>query len=193
MGRRTVVIGSCAALVAAALLSAASHTGAARPSLRFAEGVPQDLRAVAAETWERFVAAFPARGECLRPVTVDGAWELADRATYDPHRRLVSVRIPATRPNLEASLVHEFAHHMEFTCRAHRSLRPRFLEARGLSSHAPWFEGATWERTPSEQFAEATTVFVLGRRPAHVRAPVTVGGVRAIRAWARATQLRHRP
>jgi hypothetical protein len=193
MERRTLVLGGCAALVAAALLAGASHTGAARSSLRFAEGVPPDLRAVAEETWDRFVAAWPARAGCVKPVTVEGAWELEDRATYDPHRRLVTVRIPGTRPNLEASLVHEFAHHLEFTCRAHRALRPRFLDARGLPSHTSWFEGATWEQTPSEQFAEAATVFVLGRRPAHLRTVVTLEGIRALRAWARTTQLTPRP
>lgn len=175
-----------AAMTSVVWLAAADfvETTESQSALVIAEGVPGDLADLARSTWTLYIEAFPARKDCLAPVTVDGAWELDDRAVYDPGRRLVTIRIPGTAPNLQASLVHEFAHHLEFTCPAQRSLRAAFLAAQGLSTDAAWFKGATWEETPSEQFAEATTGFVLGRRHAHVRTPVTVEAMHAISDWA---------
>jgi hypothetical protein len=173
-------------LVVAATIAAVVGAWGTRPAtdLTFANGMPEDLRHLTRVTWERFTRAFPARRDCLAPVMVDGVWELDDRATYEPGPRLVSVRIPGSAPNLEASLVHEFAHHLEFTCPEHRRLRSSFLAAQGSPKNAPWFEGRTWGSTPSEQFAEATTEFVLGRRPAHARIDVSRAAVRVIGSWA---------
>jgi len=150
---------------------------------------PADLRALIVETWDRFVEAFPTRRSCLAPVTVRGAWELDDRASYDPTRRLVTVRIPGTAPNLSASLVHEFAHHMEFTCPRQRDVRLAFLAAQELPPSTSWFEGASWESTPSEQFAEAVVQMVLGR-PAHPAVFIRPRSVAILRAWGRG-DLRH--
>jgi hypothetical protein len=121
----------------------------------------------------------------VEAVRVVGAWKLPDRATYDPERQLVTVRVPGTAPNLRATLLHEFAHHLEFTCPEHRDLRPAFLAAQELSPSSPWFAGATWEATPSEQFAEATVELVLGRRHAHARVHMSPAALEAIRRWAR--------
>jgi hypothetical protein len=159
-------------------------TTEAPASLTIAEGVPDDFEVLARGTWRRFVHAFRAHRECIAPVIVDAAWDLDDRATYDPGRRLIIVRVPGTAPNLQASLVHELAHHLDFTCPAQRSLRGAFLRAQGLSAGAAWWNGATWERTPSEQFAEATTEFVLERRPAHGRIFVRTEAVHTISDWA---------
>jgi len=150
---------------------------------------PADLRVLVVETWDRFVAAFPARASCLAPVMVKGVWDLDDRASYDPARRLVEVRIPGTAPNLGASLVHEFAHHMEFTCPEQHNVRAAFLAAQGLPRSAPWFEGVSWETTPSEQFAEAVVQVVLGR-PSHLAVLIQPGSIALLRAWGRG-DLRH--
>lgn len=170
----------------------AADGGPARPALAFADGVPSDVRALADATWERFTGAFADRGACLEPVTVAAAWSLHDRAAYDPGGRLVTIRIPGTAPNLTVSLVHEFAHHLEFTCPEHRSLRPSFLSAQGLDADAAWRTGETWSETPSEQFAEATVRFVLGRAPAHRLIFVEDEAVAVIRAWAAGELLTHR-
>lgn len=182
------------AMVLMARLAAAdiAETNGARPDLVIADGVPEDFEDLTRATWALFIDAFPARRACVAPITVDAARQLNDRAAYDPARRLVTVRVPGTAPNLRASLVHEFAHHLEFTCPAQRALRPAFLVDQGLATHASWFTGATWERTPSEQFAEATTEYVLGRRHAHLRSVVTADAVHSIRVWARGTRVRHR-
>ena len=152
-------------------------------------GSPDDLRALVVATWDRFVEAFPARRSCLAPVTVQGTWELDDRASYDPVRRLVEVRIPGTAPNLRASLVHEFAHHMEFTCPEQHNVRAAFLAVQELPRSASWFEGRSWETTPSEQFAEAVVQVVLGP-PAHPLVFIHPGCVALLRAWGR-DDLRH--
>ena len=151
------------------------------PAVSFADGVPADLQNLGEGAWARFTQAFPAHRDCLASVTVDGVQELDDRAAYDPDRRVVTVRIPGTAPNLEASLVHEFAHHLEFTCPAQRRMRGSFLAAQGGWS---WFDGPTWETTPSEAFAEGVTEFVLGRRPAHARIHLRPRAMRVIRTWA---------
>ena len=169
-------------LVVSAAVSVVLRIGP--PSVTYGEVAPDDLRALTQSTWARFTAAFPARRSCLTPVTVTGAWELGDRARYDPDRALVTVRIPGTAPNVTASLVHEFAHHLDFTCGAHRMLRSAFLAAQDIPEHAPWFGGATWERTPSEHFAEAVTEYVLGPRSAGGRIFVSARALGAIRDWA---------
>ena len=184
--RSTAALVVVLAALLAPLTALQAHRGAGPPDVAIAEDVPQDLADLARATWDRFTAAFPARRDCLAPVAVDGAWGLDDRATYDPQRRLVRVRIPATAPSLEGSLVHEFAHHLEFTCPAQQGLRRAFRAAQGLPSKARWFHGAAWEQTPSEQFAEATTELVLGRRGTHVRVVVTDEAVQVIRDWATA-------
>jgi hypothetical protein len=178
-------------LPALLLLFALAMPGSApRPADLWVNGAsPADLRALIEETWERFVEAFPARRSCLAPVRVQGAWRLDGRGSYDPGRRLITVRIPGTAANLRASLVHEFAHHMEFTCPEQRDVRVPFLDAQGLPRSASWFEGRSWETTPSEQFAEAVVQMVLGR-PAHPAVLIRPRSVALLRAWGRG-DLRH--
>jgi hypothetical protein len=177
-----VVVSTVTVLTSIAVVEAGSRR---RPDLRFADGVPQDVQALARATWERFTNAVPARWDCLAPVTLDEAWELEDRAAYDPDLRVVTLRIPGTAPNLEATLVHEFAHHLDFSCSDRAGVHARFLAAQGLSADTPWFAGGTWEQTPSEQFAEAMVVLVLGRGSPPPRIMVTPRAVVAIRAWGR--------
>jgi hypothetical protein len=153
-----------------------------RPTIHFADGVPDDLRALASSTWERFLQAFPARWECLPDVTLHGAWRFGSRGAYDPGRRLVTVRIPGTAPNLAATMVHEFAHHLEFTCPQQRGLRARFLSAQGFPPGTPWRRGHRWAQIPSEQFAQATIQVVLGRQP-DTLVLVRAAALAAIRDW----------
>jgi hypothetical protein len=154
-----------------------------RPSLAFAEGVPNDVRAVARSTWIAFTDGFVARWTCIDDVTLRTVWSLPDRATYESDERLVTLRIPGTAPNLRSSMVHEFAHHADFSCPDNDRLRRRFLGAQGLPAAARWSEGATWASTPAEQFAEAAVLVVLGRS-AHPRLYATAAAVAVVRAWA---------
>jgi hypothetical protein len=170
-----------AAFITTAVLAAADPGG---PALRFTDGTPRDLRAVAASAWHRFTAAFPGRADCLGVVTVGVAWELDDRARYEPGPALVLVRAPGTAGNLEASLLHEFAHHAEHRCPVDAAFRRRFVNAAGLPPGTSWRGGGRWELIPSERFAESTVSFVLGKPPPHILIPVTSGEVRAVAAWA---------
>jgi hypothetical protein len=186
MGSRRTMAGLMVVAVALSIASGAAEDqrAAQRPRIHFANDVPADLRTLAAATWIQFTDAFPARWSCLPPVTVAGAWKFDDRASYDPDRQLVTVRIPGTAPNLRATLVHEFAHHVEFTCPQQRLLRPRFLAAQEFDPGTAWFHGPTWESTPSEQFAEASVHVVLGSA-FHPRVVISAEALRAIRDWGR--------
>lgn len=149
----------------------------------FAEGTPEDLQRLATRTWAEFIAAFSSRRHCIAPVTVAPARELGDRAEYEPEGMLVTLRVPGTAPNLRASLVHEFAHHLDYTCPRVRLLRRRFLAAQSFAPSQSWFAGATWEQTPSEQFADAAVEIVLGRT-SRLRLHAREAALQEMRAWA---------
>jgi hypothetical protein len=177
---------SRAALVVFAAVAAVTVVAFARPSdpgLRFTDETPDDLRTVAARTWERFTAALPGRMRCLGDVTVGVAWQLRDRARYEPGPALVLIRAPGTAGNLEASLLHEFAHHAEHRCRLNAAFRRRFVKAAGLPAGTAWFGGDAWDRIPSERFAEATVHLVLGEPPPHVLIPIDREEIRAVARW----------
>jgi hypothetical protein len=139
---------------------------------------------VASHAWDRFVHVFAGRSSCLGPVTVGVAWRLPDRARYEPGAALVLVRAPGTAANLEASLLHEFAHHAEHRCPMDEGFRRRFVNAAGLPAGTAWRGGEEWDRIPSERFAEAAVFSVLGERPPHLLIPVGTDEVRAVEAWA---------
>ena len=182
--RTTAVLVAIAATALLGLGTAADGASTDRPALRFADDVPNDVRQLAVATWDRFLAAFPARLACVADVTLEGAWTYGARAHYDPDARLVTLRIPGTAPNLSASMVHEFAHHVEFTCSAQRSMRPEFLAAQGIAPGTRWRAGHTWFDKPSEQYAQAVIQVVLGPQPNPlvVVRPAALG---VIRRWGR--------
>jgi hypothetical protein len=177
--------------VTAAATVLGGPTGAARtpsgPVLLIAPDVPNDVRAVASDTWERFVSAFDARRGCIRPVKLEHAWRFADRGAYDQETATIVLRVPGTAPNLRHTLVHEFAHHLETTCPAQRAMRRPFLVASGEDPETPWFSGTRWAEIPSERFAETVAVFVLDERPSHLRVSVSDDAVGAIERWATRT------
>jgi hypothetical protein len=197
MRSRTITI--LVAVAAAAVTAAAAVVAYApnRPSISFHSDVPDDVRRLAAGTWDRFIDAFPARHNCLQPVQLTVAWTYPDRADYVPDRKVVTLRVPGTATNLEATLAHELGHHLEFTClRSHvplSDLRPAFLAAQGFPPDAPWFEGDTWETTPSEQFAEAVAQVVTGHPPAHQRIVLTEAALDLLRTWGRYGAIRMQP
>ena len=154
------------------------------PALGFADAVPDDLRSLATDTWQEFLEAHPAAADCIGPATLVAAWELDTRAEYRPDSATIVVRVPGTAPTLRNQMVHEFAHHIEFTCEEQRELRSTFAEAQGFSGSAPWFDGDTWETTPSEQYAEATVELVLGRRPHHGNIQISAQAADIVRRWA---------
>lgn len=155
----------------------------AGPTLNFAEDMPDDLRQLADATWVDFLEVNPARLDCIEPVTLEAAWELDNRAEYRPASRTLAVRVPGTPATLRSELIHEFAHHLEFTCSDQTELRAAFLHAQGFPPETEWFGGATWETTPSEQYAEATVEVVAGRRAHTGRILLTPEAVEVVRQW----------
>ncbi|GMQ84567.1 MAG: hypothetical protein BMS9Abin07_0131 [Acidimicrobiia bacterium] len=169
-----------ATIVVGVLLITRPHSP---PALRFDETVPDDLRTLATGTWQDFLTAHRGRQDCFPPVALSAAWELDDRAEYRPGSATVLIRVPGTAANLRRGLIHEFAHHVEFTCPEHAELRPEFLAAQGFPASTDWFGGDGWETTPSEQYAEATVEVVLGRRAHHGGIVISDEAVAIVRRW----------
>jgi len=171
-----------AAIVLGALLVVSCSTAA--PTLVFGHDTPDDLRDVASSTFEVFVSRFPDRADCIGRITLTGARRLDDRARYIPEERSVILRIPATASHIESSLVHEWAHHLEFVCESHRDLRPAFLRSVGLPPETDWFGGEVWERIPSEMFASAVIEYVLERRDEGSTIVLDPETIDLVRNWA---------
>ncbi len=153
--------------------------------LRYDAAVPGDLRELAGATWDEFLQAFPARQGCVASLELAGRRDLTVPASYVPAERRMYVRIPGTAGALRNALVHEFAHHLEFTCDDHAALRPAFLAAQGFPADAGWFDAATWETTPSEHFAEAAVEAVIGRRLRNRDVLITDAAVATVVDWGR--------
>lgn len=163
-----------------------------RPRLMFDDSVADDFQALAVETWDRFLTVFQARSDCFGDVHLRAARVLNSRAAYDPDSSTVVVRVPGTPAMLQSALIHEWAHHIEFQCKAHEDLRPVFLAAQGLPPDTVWrpdnlpaeMSTSEWADIPSEQYAEATVALVLGDRPIPTKARFTKEAVRVIAEWA---------
>ena len=182
-------------LVLAATLGRCAVSCAVRnngPALLVGESVASDFRLRADETWASFLLVFRARADCFGPVTLQAARSLDSRAVYDASTATVTVRVPATPVVLKGALVHECAHHVEFQCQEHEELRPAFLAALGLPADTEWrpdngSAAAPARRCvdiPSEQYAEATVILVLGRRPVSTGVQVNDEAGHAVKVWA---------
>ena len=158
--------------------------GEPSPSLAFPEGTPSDLQNLSQDVWEEFLAVFPNQSDCMGEVTLEGDWNLeGSRGFYLPEQTRVVLKIPATAGHLRHSLVHELAHHLEHACPDHAELRVAFLAAQNLAGDTPWFEGLSWEETPSEQYAETAVRLVLDRPVWNYRLPLTSEAVETVRDW----------
>jgi hypothetical protein len=104
----------------------------------------------------------------------------------------MDVRVPATPAVLKGALVHEWAHHVEFQCEKHKELRPAFLVAMGLPAGTEWrpdngsaaAPASVRADIPSEQYAEAVVILVLGRQPVTTGVRVNDEAVHAVELWA---------
>lgn len=112
------------------LILALVPTACAAGGAALADDMPADLAEVVSTTLEGLEEALPSHLDCLDGLVVAHAWELEERAEYRPETQTVVLRVPGTAPNLEFSLVHEIAHHLEFACPSQVELRPAFLLAK---------------------------------------------------------------
>lgn len=166
-----------------------------RPQLHVDDSVHADFEALALDTWDQFVEAFEARIDCFGGVTLKAAYDLDSRAAYDPETSTVAVRVPGTPAMLQGALVHEWAHHLEFQCEEHKALRPAFTQSLGMPAETPWrpstaavdTTASVWAGIPSEQWAEAAIVLVLGSRQIPTKAHVTSEALHILHEWAKGT------
>jgi hypothetical protein len=194
-------VGHVAVLVGAIILMSAALCGCSQsagpsakhlPKLIIDDSVASDFQTLAAETWGKFITVFQARSDCFGDVRLYATRSLNSRAAYDPDRATVTVRVPGTAAMLQGALIHEWAHHLEFQCEAHKKLRPAFLIAQGLPPDTLWRPDNTpanipesaWSDMPSEQYAEATIELVLGRRQIPTGVSVTKEAIQVIGTWA---------
>ena len=163
-----------------------------QPQLILDASVASDLAVLAEDTWVQFLDVLEARSSCFGDVRLLASRTLEERAAYSPGTRTVTVRVPATRALLQSALVHEWAHHVEFQCGEHEELRDAFRQAQALPPSVPWRSSVVteevaaglWAGIPSEQYAEAMVVLVLGRRQIATAAPVKAEAVRVLAEWA---------
>ena len=153
------------------------------PQLIFDDTVAADFRLLADETWALFRTTFATRTDCFGDVTLRTDPNLESRAAYEPERAIVTVKVPGTPAFLQAALVHEWAHHVEFQCEAHHSLRPALLASLDLPSGTPWRTSHEWNESPSEQYAEAVVELVLGDHPLPTKIRVKPESVAVLHSW----------
>lgn len=162
------------------------------PQLIIDTSVASDFEALAQETWEQFLVKFQARSDCFGDVLLKADHSLDDRAIYDPASATVTVRVPGSPALLQSALAHEWAHHIEFQCAEHEELRQVFLELLDMPSDTPWHSTNllrdipmnVWKEIPSEQYAEASVVFVLGTRHIPTKVRVSDEAVQIVAQWA---------
>lgn len=157
--------------------------GCADSDLQVAEDMPEDLGVLVSQSFEAIEEALDAHATCLHGLTVTHSWDMDDRATYDPASSTIVLRAPATAAEFEFSLAHEVAHHLEEACPAQLEMRPAFLDAQGHPEETPWFEGLTWEETPSEQFASALGEVLTGRPDPGRRVEITDEALDLVSEW----------
>jgi hypothetical protein len=187
------------ALICIAVVALAGGVVPARqPQLIVGESVDADFEALALQTWDAFLAVFRMRQGCFGDVWLEATYSLDSRAGYDPDTATVTVLVPGTAAMLKSGLIHEWAHHVEFQCRAHEELQAAFLVAQNLAPGAPWRPAGTttnlttgeWADIPSEQYAEAVVELVLGGRPIPTGAHVSPAAIRVVEEWAMAQPTR---
>ena len=170
-------------LLCLAILAGCSASPA--PRLELDPSVAPDFAELANETFDQFVTAFPAHEDCIDTVVLAAAPVLDDRAADDLVEATMTVRVPGSADRLREAMVHELAHHLEARCSEHEVLRPAFMDAAGFPANSPWFQGATWEQTPSEVFAEATVEYVLGGRVGRQHlTTIPTEAIAAVASWA---------
>lgn len=165
------------------MLTGCAVQGTKEPQLHFDQSVAADLRTLADEAWVQFTTVFHDRKACFGDVHLRTDSGLESRAVYDPKTATVTVQVPRTPAFLQAALIHEWAHHVEFQCDEHQLLRPRLLALLDLPADTAWRSDTEWEYTPSEHYAEAVVELVLGDHPLPTKIRVDQDMVDILQLW----------
>ena len=187
-GRHVRRAGGAAAAVVATVGLALAHDAVAGEDtarLHTVQDLPDDVQAELDVTWRRFVDRFDARTGCVDDVSVELVRAIdGGDARYVIDGSVIEIKIPTTPSRFRESLVHELAHHVEYTCGEFAELR-RALHPQLGDPEAPWAGGDDWEETPSERWAEAVVLLVNGERIRHTdEIPVDPAVVALVEAWA---------
>jgi len=148
------------------------------------EGDPTlDETAAIIQDWQWITSAFPATKDCVEPVTVvvvgANEWGGSTAAYYRPSLRTLYIKHGKIRSE---HLIHEFAHHLDFSCGFGSSERGvTFMTAQGFDPDHEWARGPSWRSVPAEHFAEAVVGY-LGIDS--VDLPITDGAYRLVRRFA---------
>lgn len=185
--RRLRWVGAVALLVLVGVagvvaLTARSGRAGAEPVVRLQQRVPPAVEREVRATVAEFVAVFGARRECIGGAELRLVRAVDDGdARYVGAEQLIEVEIPTSPRRFRESLVHELAHHVERACPDGADLRAEIMAATGATA---WAGQARWERRPSELWAEAVVLLVLGERVRFERSvPVDEAVVDAARRW----------
>ena len=160
------------------------------PQLIIEPSVDEGFAALANETWGRFLTTFAARTSCFGDVHLQASYQLSARAGYDPDTATVTVRVPGSAAKLRAALIHEWAHHIEFQCPQQYDMRPAFLAAEGFPPDAAWrpvrapITTDLWADIPSEHYAEAAILLILGHNATPTQIHVRQEAVKVLAEWA---------
>lgn len=158
-----------------------------KADLNTEQELPDDVKAEVAETWDAFVDVFGPRRRCFSDVSLLLVREVEDGdARYVVDGAVIEIQIPTSPRRFRESLVHELAHHVEYTCASFGVLRAGFAGTLGVPVDQ-WFSGEDWEDVPSEKYAEAVVEVVNSERVRHVRSmPLEPELLGVVRSWARA-------
>lgn len=138
--------------------------------------------------WEEFVAGVPAWSSCLvaAPPLIVSQPAMRPRAAYSPSEATLFVK-PGDLDRVV--VIHELAHHLDFTCGAADAVGSDLRAAQGLpAGRAWWLEGAPVD-WPAEYFANAVVV-LFGEETRH---DVKAGTVEVVAAWVAAEPARTPP
>lgn len=164
------------------------------PPLTIAGDPTAEERVEITVQWERLMTRFPAAAGCVAPVTVEvvdsaeAAWGGGIQGIAAFYRRSRStVYVEHGKVHAE-HLIHEFAHHLDFSCGfGSGDLGRRFTAVQGFESGHDWVRGTGWSDIPAEHFAEAV-VALLGIDS--VDLPITPSGLALVASFAAGVALK---
>jgi len=155
------------------------------------QGEPTAIETIEIQAdWAWIVESFPGAADCIQPITVivvdsaEAAWGGGVSGIASFYRvSTATVYIEHGKVSPE-NLIHEFAHHLDFSCGFGSStLGSAFQAADGFAADHRWAGGSRWSDVPAEHFAEAVVGF-LGIDS--VDLPVTAEGFSLVAGFAAA-------
>lgn len=172
-------------LILAMIMLGGSARLSAPATIVVPQEVPPEVTELVRSTWASFLAAFPAKQDCVGTVELILVTDVAGGdAAYSPEEPQIRIEIPTTPARFPESLAHELGHHLERACNAAAEIGREFVVAEGLDPDADWYLGDLWFKVPSEHFAETVVWLVMGDRLLHSDImPLSENTIRLVSEW----------